>query len=144
MVHVISHLVDHMNPLISWIYTHLFQLVAGFSLASLAAGIIFFIHQPLSPNHSRCTMVPWEVYLLCKQSQTVTSELARDPSQCPETVFHKLYEKHHSVLPGAKCGSTGLSAEEFNEKDEQQRAHACGNWGSSEPSELFLQVRHLI
>ncbi|KAJ5118207.1 hypothetical protein N7448_009921 [Penicillium atrosanguineum] len=86
-------------------------------------------------------MLPWEIYALCKQSQTVTSELARQPSQCPATVFKKLYEKQYHVSK-SKDGLTGLSAEEFLEKNELQRAHACGNWGSSEPSELFLQVYH--
>jgi hypothetical protein len=112
--------------MLSWIYDHLFQVLGGIYLASLAAGVIWFICQPLSPNRSRYTMVPWEVYTLCKQSQTVTSELAQDPSQCPGTVFKKLYEKDH-FSPKAKGVPTGLSVEEFHEKNELQRAHACGN-----------------
>ncbi|KAJ5218783.1 uncharacterized protein N7498_000882, partial [Penicillium cinerascens] len=99
-------------------------------------------HQPLSSNRSRCIMVPWDVYALCQQSQTVTSELAQDPSQTPGAVFKKLYEKQSPVSHHAKGNSKGLSKEEFQEKNELQRAHACGNWGSSEPSELFLQIYH--
>lgn len=89
-------------------------------------------------------MVPWDVYALCQQSQTVTSELAQDPSQTPGAVFKKLCEKYNPVSHKSKGDSKGLSKEEFHEKNELQRAHACGNWGSSEPSELFLQVRHLL
>ncbi|KAJ5667673.1 uncharacterized protein N7477_006243 [Penicillium maclennaniae] len=87
-------------------------------------------------------MLSWDIYALCKQSQTVTSELARQPSQCPAAVFKKLYGNHHHVLSISRDTFKGLSAEEFHEKNKLQRAHACGNWGSSEPSELFLHVYH--
>jgi hypothetical protein len=85
-------------------------------------------------------MLSWEIYTLCKQSKTVTSELAQQPSQCPGTVFKELYEKHHNGLSTSKNGSGIISAEDFHGKNKTQRAHACGNWGLSEPSELFLQV----
>ncbi|KAJ5287274.1 hypothetical protein N7478_002960 [Penicillium angulare] len=91
-------------------------------------------------------MVTAKVYGLWKKSQTVTSELAQDPSQTPEAVFKRLYEHHEIPHPHLiEHGGHGLSAEEiaeFEKKDAVQKALACGNWGSSEPSELFLQVHH--
>lgn len=86
-------------------------------------------------------MVTTKVYGLWKQSQTVTSELAQDPSQTPASVFKRLYEHHEIPHPHLK--EHGLSAEEieeFEKKDKIQKALACGHWGSTEPSELFLQV----
>lgn len=89
-------------------------------------------------------MVTTKVHALWKQSQTVTSELARDPSQTPGTIFKKLYEHHDIPHPHLKeHGEHGLSAgeiAEFEKKDPVQKALASGHWGSTEPSELFLQV----
>ncbi|CAI7656830.1 unnamed protein product [Penicillium glandicola] len=93
-----------------------------------------------STNRVRCKMVPRKVYNMC-QAQTVTSELARDSSQCPQKVFHNLFESHHA--------SHTYSAEEDVDKvlewdklDELQKARACGNFGSVETSDLFLKVYH--
>ncbi|KAJ6010740.1 hypothetical protein N7451_002152 [Penicillium sp. IBT 35674x] len=91
-------------------------------------------------------MVTTKVYGLWKKSQTVTSELAQDPSQTPETIFKKLYEHHEVSHPHLKeHGAHGLSKEEiveFEKKDAVQKALACGHWGSTEPSELFLRIYH--
>ncbi|KAJ6096543.1 hypothetical protein N7486_007289 [Penicillium sp. IBT 16267x] len=91
-------------------------------------------------------MVTTKVYGLWKKSQTVTSELAQDPSQTAETIFKKLYDHHEIHHPPLKeHGAQGLSKEEieeFEKKDAVQKALACGHWGSTEPSELFLQIYH--
>ncbi|KAJ5643294.1 uncharacterized protein N7484_005801, partial [Penicillium longicatenatum] len=91
-------------------------------------------------------MVTTKVYGLWKKAQTVTSELAQDPSQTAESIFKRLYEHHdiaHSHLKGN--GAHGLSKEEideFEKKTAEQKALACGHWGSAEPSELFLRIYH--
>ncbi|KAJ5991444.1 hypothetical protein N7522_011651 [Penicillium canescens] len=88
-------------------------------------------------------MVPRKVYELCHQPETVTSELARDPSQCPTKLFHKLFEGHHlSPLPKHGSDSSSESASEYEKLDDLQKARACGNFGSAEPSNLFLQIYH--
>ncbi|KAJ5169265.1 uncharacterized protein N7482_004859 [Penicillium canariense] len=89
-------------------------------------------------------MITDKVYKWCKQSATVTSELGEDPSQCPTKVFKKLYESHDHDLHSNESGdSLGISADgtsSFEQIDHLQRALACGNWGPSEPSELFLTI----
>ncbi|KAJ5759617.1 hypothetical protein N7520_006773 [Penicillium odoratum] len=91
-------------------------------------------------------MVTTKVYGLWKQSQTVTSELAQDPSQTAGTIFKKLYDHHEIPHPHLKGhGAHGLSKEEieeFEKKTPVQKALACGHWGTTEPSELFLQIYH--
>ncbi|KAJ5702105.1 hypothetical protein N7488_009653 [Penicillium malachiteum] len=91
-------------------------------------------------------MVTTKVYGLWKHSQTVTSELAQDPSQTAGTIFKNLYEHHEIPHPHhQEHGAHGLSAEEieeFEKKTAVQKALAAGNWGSTEPSELFLQIYH--
>lgn len=90
-------------------------------------------------------MVKDRVYNWCKQSDTVTSVLAKDPSQCPWNIFKELYEAHdHTLHPKNSVDSVSTSSDEISsaqEKDQLQKAFSCGNWGSSVPSELFLKVR---
>lgn len=109
----------------------------------VAALVVLFIRQPLSSNRHRYKMITWDVYKKCRQSRTVTSELAKDPSQCPLKLFKSLYDSHHDVCHPDKNDSRESVAEEisrFEQKDELQKARECGNWGSTEPSKLFLQV----
>jgi hypothetical protein len=90
-------------------------------------------------------MVTHRVYNWCNQSETVTSELAKDPSQCPWKIFKDLYETHDHILhPKKSVDGVRTSSDEVSsaqEKDQLQKALSCGNWGSSVPSELFLKVR---
>jgi hypothetical protein len=85
------------------------------------------------------------VYNWCKQSDTVTSELAKDPSQCPWKVFKDLYGTYdHTVHHKRSVDSVNTLSDEVSsaqQKDELQNALSCGKWGSSVPSELFLKVR---
>lgn len=103
-------------------------------------GIILILRQPLSPNRGLCTMVPRKVYNLC-QGPTVTSELAHDPSQCPQKVFQKLFEGHRRRSDDADERSDKSS--KWDALDELQKARSCGNFGSTETSDLFLKVREV-
>ncbi|KAJ6160863.1 hypothetical protein N7470_004259, partial [Penicillium chermesinum] len=89
-------------------------------------------------------MLTPEVYGLSRHSQSVTSELAKDPSQDPEHVFKRLYE-HHDLHHLTEGSSESILPEdialEFEKKDRLPRAYASGTWGSSTPSDLFLEVR---
>lgn len=92
-------------------------------------------------------MVTDRVYKWCKQSATVTSELAKDPLKCPWKVFKSLYENHDHTLHSEESAESGnISSDEDSvaqQKEQLQNALACGNWGSSVPSELFLKVRYI-
>lgn len=79
-------------------------------------------------------MITARVYRLCHADMTVSAELARDPTQVPSKVFHDLYERHHAENPGAEVKDA------TDEADALRRAAECGNWGASQPSELFLKV----
>lgn len=76
---------------------------------------------------------------LCTSTDTVSSLLAKDPTLEPGEAWKKLYA-HHVLKPkGAKkvdgAGQATLGPGEL------LKAKKCGNWGPTEPSELFLQVR---
>lgn len=107
----------------------------------LFIAISLLIRQPLSLNRFKFTMVSRKLHNM-SQGQTVTSELAQDPSQCPQKVFQKLYKNHH--LPHHTHDGVEESDSDKDSKweqmDELQKARACGNFGSTETSELFLKV----
>lgn len=87
-------------------------------------------------------MLTSKIYGLCKHSDSVASELAKDPSQDPEHVFKKLYE-HPDVAHLEKGSSENIPSEEtseFDKKNDLEKAYASGDWGSTNPSDLFLQV----
>ncbi|KAJ5698006.1 hypothetical protein N7462_000011 [Penicillium macrosclerotiorum] len=79
-------------------------------------------------------MVSWKVYRLCKQIETVTSDLAQDPSQDPSKVFNRLYENHHDHIHATEGEAGSEAFSEFEKTDDLARARSCGNWGSAEPT----------
>jgi hypothetical protein len=83
-------------------------------------------------------MLPDKVYQLCHKSETLSSELARDPDQAPTKVFHKLYRDHHAKKDNTKQ-ENGVVGHNSLEK-----ALECGNWGPTKPSNLFLKVRDSV
>ncbi|OQE47125.1 hypothetical protein PENCOP_c001G04325 [Penicillium coprophilum] len=116
----------------------LLAAICSFSIV----GIILIIRQPPSFNRIQYKMVSRKVYNMC-QAQTVTSELARDPSQCPQKVFHELFESHHASRTYDGTEESNIDkASEWETLNELQKARACGNFGSVETSDLFLKVYH--
>ena len=81
-------------------------------------------------------MIPKNVYDLCKNGQSVTAELAQDPTLSPHEAAKKLFGV--DVDDEIHTKRLDLGREEPGDLEE---ARKCGNWGSSNPSDLFLRVR---
>ncbi|GFF12319.1 phospholipase D Active site motif protein [Aspergillus terreus] len=101
--------------------------VLSFFFTSIA---IWMVRQPTSRNFARCSMLPDRVYRLCSGDKTVSSELAKDPTQAPSDIFHRLYSHPEQT------GTPSVEA------DSLQKAAKCGNWGDNKPSDLFLKIYH--
>lgn len=67
----------------------------------------------------------------------MTAELAKDPTLSPHEAAKKLF---HFDIEDQKVSKKVTLGEERDEDLEQARA--CGNWGTSQPSKLFLRVRY--
>ena len=115
----------------------LFKLVSAVYSLSLASFIFWFLRQPKSANQVRTTMLSDTVYELCHDEKTVTSELLQDPSQSPTKLFQKLYHDR-------KSKSHKSDSNESVDKDDHElrKVLQCGNWGSTQPSDLFLKVNN--
>jgi len=102
----------------------------------LAATISLVLRPTKSENLTFSEMVLEKVRRLCASDRTVTSELARDPTQHPLRIFHRLYRGH-------KCKKTDILSQKeaaHDAQDSLQRAYDCGRWGAAKPSTLFLKV----
>ncbi|OBT81150.1 hypothetical protein VE02_10057 [Pseudogymnoascus sp. 03VT05] len=86
-------------------------------------------------------MVSDGLYKLCTGKESVSALLAEDPTLAPGDAWKKLYG---SYVPTSKSAarSEGNSDEHSISAEELQRAAECGNWGPSQPSELFLKIYH--
>ncbi|RMZ75693.1 hypothetical protein DV738_g5341, partial [Chaetothyriales sp. CBS 135597] len=92
-------------------------------------------------------MIPPSVVALCQNGLSVSQELAKDPSKTPSRIgkelFHTDSELDVSTEESSHDGKHG-HAEPRNAagKPDLQTAAQCGNWGSSQPSDLFLSIFH--
>jgi hypothetical protein len=80
-------------------------------------------------------MIPDNVYQLCRNGKSVTAELAANPSKTPEKAVQELYNTNL----GAVYDTGNIKLEKLSPVELHQTLE-CGNWGSSRPSDLFLQV----
>jgi hypothetical protein len=88
------------------------------------------------------TMVSQHVVDLCQATETVSSVLAKDPSQSPGDIIKKLYGHHehglhHNTSHQNHTPPPSPPNETINTVD---KALQCGHWGSAVPSQLFLQA----
>ncbi|KAL2839945.1 hypothetical protein BJY01DRAFT_250211 [Aspergillus pseudoustus] len=83
-------------------------------------------------------MISQNVYNLCHDDRTVSSEVAGDSKGVPCKVFKDLFESERPEKRGGELSSD----EESREDDELMKAAECGRWGGTEPSRLFLKIYH--
>ncbi len=77
-------------------------------------------------------------YELCTSKESVSSVLAADPSLAPGDAWRKLYGHHVGKLTTSKAANDAGKSEVS--PADLERAAKCGNWGPTQPSELFLRV----
>ncbi|KAL3418511.1 hypothetical protein PVAG01_10227 [Phlyctema vagabunda] len=86
-------------------------------------------------------MISDKLYQLCTNPETVSSVIAKDPTIAPGAAWNSLYHDYsasekHSKAAAVKANNTEITQEDL------QRARECGNWGPTQPSELFLKLYH--
>jgi hypothetical protein len=80
-----------------------------------------------------------DLIALFTSQESVSSLLASDPTLAPGDAWKKLYGHHAGTHTAHKsehsAGKRAVSTQAL------ERAAKCGNWGATQPSELFLAVR---
>lgn len=80
-------------------------------------------------------MVSQHVLALCQASETVSSVLAKTPTEAPGDIVKKLYGHHKKDLHhDPEKYRTAITAQGLED------AMKCGHWGPTQPSPLFLQA----
>jgi len=77
-----------------------------------------------------------KVEQLCQSHNTISTEYAKDPSKSPGDIAKHLYGVHHTKNPSTKIPETRKTAT----AEDLEWARSCGNFGNSNPSELFLRA----
>ncbi|KAJ6608617.1 hypothetical protein B0H10DRAFT_2067394 [Mycena sp. CBHHK59/15] len=85
-------------------------------------------------------MISPNVRALCNGTETVSSLLAQDPELPPGDAWKKLYGPH-AAAPNQSAAAAREHRDDHTPED-LKRAHECGKWGPTEPSELFLKLYH--
>ncbi|KZF19543.1 phospholipase D/nuclease [Xylona heveae TC161] len=107
-------------------------------LICLAITLEYYHRQPYLKKVPKSTMVSEKVYNLCRSDQSVSSELAKNPTQSVSHVVKHLYgERAVSVAT-----ENPMPKKLEPTAEDLQRAFECGKWGNSRPSELFLRIYH--
>jgi hypothetical protein len=83
-------------------------------------------------------MISDKVYKLCTNNESVSALLAKDPTMAPGDAWKKLYGGHAAGEKESKA--TARAHRDQSTPDNLKRALECGNWGPSQPSDLFLQA----
>ncbi|KAK5136872.1 hypothetical protein LTR08_001794 [Meristemomyces frigidus] len=74
----------------------------------------------------------------CQSHDTVSSHYAQDPTRTPGEIAENLYGTHH-----LKAASTKPPPKrELATPEDLAWARSCGNFGNTQPSELFLRAYH--
>ncbi len=81
-----------------------------------------------------------QVVQLCTSGQSVSSLLAKDPTLAPGDAWERLHGKHALKAAARRARSAKGKRKVEGDESEVERAARCGNWGSCQPSELFLRV----
>ncbi|RMJ16551.1 hypothetical protein CDV36_003778, partial [Fusarium kuroshium] len=81
-------------------------------------------------------MISKRVFDLCQAQETVSSVLAKDPSQAPGDVVKQLYSQHRA----GHLANASYTDDSAAPVDPLELALKCGRWGPTQPSTLFLQA----
>jgi hypothetical protein len=81
-------------------------------------------------------MIPDHVYNICQSKITVSSELAKNPTQPPGEILRRLFP--HSTVSGRI--DDHLKPKPVSASEDLEKAYQCGDWGKTRPSDLFLKV----
>lgn len=83
-------------------------------------------------------MISDKVYKLCTSQETVSSLLTKDPTMAPGDAWKQLYGGDAAGEKESKDEARRIR--DTTTPEDLQRALECGNWGPTQPSELFLTV----
>ena len=83
-------------------------------------------------------MASESVVKLCQAELSVSAEVAKDSKIAPTEICQRLYSHNVAVSPSARKESSNDGGKREASEHELERARQCGQWGPTQPSDLFL------
>ncbi|KAF2015791.1 phospholipase D active site motif protein [Aaosphaeria arxii CBS 175.79] len=107
------------------------------SATIISISLFYYYHRlPWISRLPMSTKISDTVFGYCTNSTSVSSKLSKDTSKTAGQHAEELYSHSNNAALATFTERHPAS------KAELERARACGNWGNSEPSDLFLQCYH--
>ncbi|KAK0257174.1 hypothetical protein B0A54_09878 [Friedmanniomyces endolithicus] len=72
----------------------------------------------------------------CQSKDSISTHYAADPTKTPGDIADQLYKSHHLKSPSTKAPASRKTAT----LEDLQWARQCGNFGNTQPSEMFLRA----
>ncbi|KAH6676232.1 hypothetical protein B0J14DRAFT_477411 [Halenospora varia] len=94
----------------------------------------------IESNSTPAIMISDKVYKLCTSKESVSTLLAKDPTMAPGDAWKQLYGGH--AAGEKESNSTAKAHRDQITPEDLTRALECGNWGPTQPSDLFLRLYH--
>jgi hypothetical protein len=85
-------------------------------------------------------MISEELHDLCTDGDSVSYLLATNSKLSPGEAWNSLYGHRHASIHVDTTEEEIQIADDAVKHNDTQRAQECGHWGSTKPSDLFLQV----
>jgi hypothetical protein len=101
---------------------------------------------PTSPGKAKglketnLAMLSEAVYNVCRNPESVSTVLGKDPTIAPADAWKKLYGGHAAGERGGDSKAINKAGHYEYTAEDLKRAEECGNWGPIKPSDLFLKV----
>jgi hypothetical protein len=124
---------DEHSSSTSTLHAGIFAAIIAWISLLIASGYLYH-RQPWQSRSPMANAISDKIYRFCTSATSVSSEIAKDVSQEPTHVA--------KILDGGQHVSITEHSPSHSRKPpsqaDMQRARKYGNWGDSEPSELFL------
>lgn len=122
--------------------TSIFSTIANLTVTASA----YIVHSAYSfkkihaiPRIPMPTKISDKVHAWCTSKDSVSSELAKDPTLSPGKAAERLYGAGGGISLSEKKAP---NSREPATQEDLERAFQCGNFGPTQPSELFLRIFH--
>ncbi|EMC96773.1 hypothetical protein BAUCODRAFT_34168 [Baudoinia panamericana UAMH 10762] len=93
---------------------------------------------PSSDKHVNGAKAEDQILQWCQSKDSISSHYAQDPTKSPSDIGQKLFGSHHLHSSSTKAPTERLVAS----PETLEWARRCGNFGNTQPSQLFLQAYH--
>jgi hypothetical protein len=108
------------------------------TIATVTALALFYYRKTKADRRTMASRISDQIFKLCTDPTSVSSLYAHDADQPPEHYAKVLYgDEHYAITERSPPHQRSEPT-----REDLERARQCGNWGNTQPSDLFLHCFH--